>query len=257
MTDPTIEREATELLTELDQHRATPRPWILPALVVLALLTCVAASILRTGLPQRQFGPVSTSPANAPRLLSLPNTSAGAAAFLLVQPGLADRDDIFHCTAVLSDTCANLTNSPAFSEAWPVLDPAGRQIAYFGLGDSDAEVFLRTLPTSTTVPLTVLAGDSGLHTDFKVASILAPAFAPDGMWIAFPARAVKGDSVELFLAQADGQKVLRATTLQYRLCDYAWLDNQTLTFLVRLPNGSLQKGQVVLQGDQVQQEMSP
>lgn len=240
MADQSTEERAKSLLVELQQQQLSRSPWWLALILALALLLVMALSLLdvdkRAGDTASGFPP----PSRARSLLVLPAASATPASFLVVQPDVDGLDDIFTCGVVPTRTCTNLTSSPAVAEAWPVLDGTGQQIAYYALSDAGTELFLRSLAAGTSIPLTVSAGKSGLHTAYEITPTIAPAFSPKGGWIAFPAQAEKGDAVELFAAQTDGQDVRRVTNLGHGVRDYVWIDDWTLVVAVVRPDGTLQ-----------------
>jgi len=226
--------------------------WVIPlSLIVLAIVFLVfmnqGPSIRNAGTSQPRAQVFSK------HLLVLLEDSTY---FLSVHPGLGNRDDLFRCTASLE--CVNLTQTPALTETWPVLDADGERVAYYGLGDNQqADLFVLTLPATTTLPVTLRAGDSGLHTDYHVIPILAPAFSPNGLWLAFPAQASKGETVELFVARTDGQQVLRVTGLGQQLQDYIWLNNDTLIIRILKADGTTALWQAHWQGSDFDLQIKP
>lgn len=245
--------EAKQLLAQASDHSSLARFSLLGALLVLAVLCFLFYQFYpANGLPFRRNSSSTTADIIS-NLVMLPGTSSF---FLSVHPGLGNRDDLFRCTASLE--CVNLTQTPALTETWPVLDADGERVAYYGLGDNQqADLFVLTLPATTTLPVTLRAGDSGLHTDYHVIPILAPAFSPNGLWLAFPAQASKGEAVELFVARTDGQQVLRVTGLGQQLQDYIWLNNDTLIIRILKADGTTALWQAHWQGSDFDLQSKP
>lgn len=206
----------------------------IPLLALLVVAVICAVFYWQT--PRTGVGSQATAvpdSATVPRLLTLPITPTH---FLAVQAGLEQQDDLFLCTETFQ--CTNLTQSPVLTELWPVLNASANRVAYYSLGELGTEIFVLTLPTTTTLPVTVRAGTSGLHIDFEIITTHGPAFSPEGVWLAFLAQACKGEAVELFVARTDGQQVLRVTDLGYQVQDYVWLDVETLLVLALRPDGT-------------------
>jgi hypothetical protein len=219
-------------------------PLVIAAVLVLCLATAWMAETARR--QTAQLGTAGATQAN--RLLALTGTSATLSGYLLVQPGAAGRDDLFLCTAAVTVTCQNLTQSPGAAEVWPVLDPTAQHVAYYGLGQAGTDLYLLALPDGTAQPLTLHAGESGLHSSFEITPTTGASFSPNGEWLAFPAQALKHGAVELFVAKTDGQTVLRVSNLEQNLRDYIWLDDRTLVFIVQWPDRTLHRSQARLEG---------
>ena len=246
------DKEAQETLIGLGlgQQGSGWSRFLLPVVLLLLIGLCAVLSFVKQPWAQRQTAPPSAVARIAPRLVLVPATAATPAAYIKVQPGLDDRDDLFYCTKVSTDTCPNLTQSPAVAEVWPVLDAADQDVAYYGVNEGKTELFLLSLTNPADWrPLTVRSGDSKLHTDFEISLAAAPAFSPNGDWVAFLAQAVKGSEVELFVARADGQEVRRVTYLSHQVCDYAWLDDWTMIVAVWRTDEILEYSKALLNFD--------
>ncbi|MBC7227470.1 MAG: PD40 domain-containing protein [Thermoflexales bacterium] len=132
-----------------------------------------------------------------------------------------------------------MTRSPSVREIWPALDNEGARIAVYGIGESGTDLYVIDVASQAMLPLTVRADTSGLHEEYQIAPVLAPAFSPDGQWVAFPARKGRNGALELFVARSDGQQVLRVTELGHELRDYTWLDSKTILIAVRWTDHTL------------------
>lgn len=228
--------------------------WIAP--LILAALAVLFMLLDRRGLPVSDANIISEKNAQIqiPRLLTLSSASQPWK-HLEIRTGVGERNDLFLATMVPTMTLQNLTQTPLVDEFWPVLDPYETRVAYYGLTDNRTDLFALTLPISptTAVPVTFLtlsAGNSGLHLEYEITPTLAPAFSPDGLWIAFPAQTADGKAIELFVARTDGQQVLRVTRLAYRVLDYTWASNDSLLIVARLSDSKLGYWKAYLQGDE-------
>lgn len=212
---------------------------LLLAVIVVAVL-CVVLSLGQQP-PSARFNSAlfALGTEDERRAASVLTQSGDGSTVVAVRPGVGERDDLFACTPILTTTCTNLTQSPAVTESWPVLDRAGDRIAYYGSNETGTELFLLDLRSEAMLPLTVRADASGLHTSYEIAPSLAPAFSPDGRWIAFPAQKGESNVVELFVARDDGQRVIRVTDLGNTLRDYVWLDSETLIIAVEWSDETL------------------
>ena len=238
MDNQSAETIARKTLRELDRRR-TPFSLLLLSLIVLVLVGfCLGLSWIKQFLERRDGGESPEGCKDTLRLIQAPAQSATPASFILMQTGMAGRDDLFLYTTVPTITHRNLTESPAITEMWPVLDVITQRVAYYGVGEAGTDLYIQSLPDGMALPLTVHAGESGLHTDFEITPTIAPVFAPNSRWLAFPAQAKKHGAIELFIAQDDGQRVLRVTDLGYQVRDYIWLDDHTLVIAVQWSDGT-------------------
>jgi hypothetical protein len=232
------EQLTSDILTALDERPPQPRVPLLP-LIGAVLLVALVFLVLTQTTPQ------PTRQTDLPRtmavqyLVTLP-LSNSVTQFVRVAPGEGGRNDIYlYSSAIISDPI-NLTKSPAIDEVWPVPDSNGEHVAYYGINGTGVEVYLlHTDRSRAPLPLTVRAGNSALHNGFEITPTLALSFSPSQTWVAFPARSDKGDVVEVFIAQTDGQQVVRATTLNQQVIDYIWLDDNTLAVTYRSPDSTL------------------
>ena len=234
-----VEQTADNLLTQIEKN-PPPRPAQYGWLIIVALLAVIVISVAlgRDTSPKLQSG--TTSPlVKAPPLANLPINASGSR-FLRVAPGEGGLDDIYLYSSTTISDPSNLTKSPAINEVWPVPDSSGEHVAYYGINSAGIEVYLLYVDRSRApLPLPVKAGDSTLHAGFEITPTLAPVFSPSQTWVAFPAQSTKGDVVEVFIAQTDGQQVVRATALNQQVIDYIWLDDNTLTVTYRSPDSTL------------------
>lgn len=256
MDERSAEAKARTIL-ERDRPRSPLSHLSLPLAIVAVVGLCLGFSLLEDRLGRRLAGTSPGGREGPPRLVPVLVASADPSPFIMVQVGMAERDDLFLCTTMPTVTCSNLTQSPAITEVWPVLDTTVQRVAYYSVGDASTELYVLALPNGMALPLTVHAGMSGLHTDFEITPTLAPSFAPDGSWVAFPAQAVKGNAVELFVAQDDGQQVLRVTDLGYRVRDYIWLDDKKLVIAVQWPDDTMRYWIAQLESGEVQLDPLP
>jgi len=210
---------------------------LLLAFLVMAFL-CVALSWDQP--PASRFGAGRALPGEINTLNEGPTLAISKDGTLLVTvgPGAGETEDLFLCE-VNSPSCINLTRSPSIRETWPVFDAEGKRVVCYGIGEAGADVFLIDMLSQVMLPLTVRAGTSGLHEDYSVVPVLAPAFSPDGQWVAFPARKGQNGAIELFVARSDGQQVLRVTDLGHEIRDYTWLDSETLLVAVQWTDRTL------------------
>lgn len=256
MADP-LDAKAQKTLAGLSQRKAGfSRYTLLVAIAILVGLCAVLSFVERPWSQHVETQSMEDSKV-APRLVLVPVGTASPPAYIKVQTGIGKRDDLFFCEAAPTVICDNLTQSPALTEKWPALDVNGAEVAYYGVGEGQTELFRLSLTTKASLPITVRSGASNLHTDYEIASIVAPAFSPSGLWVAFPAQAVKGDAIELFVAKADGQNVRRVTDLGYRVSDYIWLDDQTLVVAVHRIDGMIQQWKARLEFEPIQLEPLP
>lgn len=241
MTDHTPEVQEQSMLDALKGEGSPLSRYVLLVTILIIAMLCAVLSWLNPQRGQLLAGRRSTDKVDVPRLVPVLAGSSGSSSFVMVKPGLAGRDDIFFCTSVPTTTCdTNLTESPAVTEVWPVLDAAAEQVAYYGIRESSADLYLLELSDGVGIPLTVRAGSSGLHTRFVITTTVGAAFSPDGKWLVFPVNVRDSAAIELFAARSDGQQVLPVTDLGYQVRDYIWLDDETLIIAVRRPDGTLQ-----------------
>lgn len=222
----------------LDEEKpCLSRYLLLLALLVLAIL-CVVLSWGQP--PAARLGVTRPASGQESGLSEGPTLAVAKDGSILVtiRPGTGDKDDLFLCDADTS-SCVNLTRSPSIRETWPALDNEGSRIAFYGIGEASTDLFVVDVSSQILLPLTVRADTSGLHKEYQIAPILAPAFSPDGQWVAFPARRDRNGSLELFVARSDGQQVLRVTDLGHEIRDYTWLDNRTILIAVRWADQTL------------------
>lgn len=239
MDDKSAEAIARETLIKLDQRKAPLSSLVVPLAVLALVVLCLGISWIAQYSERRPAGTRAEGRHSTPRLIPVPVKRGAPSLFITVQTGIAERDDLFFHTVVPTTTYRNLTQSPSITEVWPVIDTTGQYVAYYGIGESGTDVYILDLSDGTALPLTVHAGASGLHTDFEITAMVGPAFSPNGMWLAFPAQAKDYDAIELFIAQDDGQQVLRVTDLGYQVRDYIWLDDHKLVIAVQRPDGTL------------------
>lgn len=235
-----------DIQTILDQFRQ-PRPNLGPFGLLLSLVFLGAVIWGGFYLAERLGGGRSPRqkvvPITEPLLVSRPVTGTAQLPFVAAWPGRGEHTDLFSCTSVPTTTCDNLTNSPAIAEAWPESDSTGTWVVYYGISEANVDLYLLDMPPSMpTRPLTIQAGDSGLHTNYEITPTLGPAFSPSGNWIAFPAQEKHGHAMELFVAHANGKDVRRITDEQNRIRDYVWLDDLSLVIVLEKRDGSLRCG---------------
>ena len=218
---------------------------------------CLGISLIGRRSARCPAGASAESQHAAPRLVPLPTESGGPSPFIVVQTGIAGHDDLFYYTMVPTTTYRNLTKSPVITEVWPVLDTTSGRVAYYGVSEAGIDLYIQGLPEGTATPLTVHAGESGLHTSFEITTTIGPVFSPSGRWLAFPAQAIKHDAVELFIVQDDGQRLLRVTDLGYHVRDYAWLDDRTLVVATQWSDGTVHYWTARLEQQGIRLELLP
>ena len=213
----------------------SPAPLTLPLVFIVLAILCgvftLAGQYLR---PAPTIAILTFESLEAPLLVKLPSSILGPR-FVRAALGEGKSNDLYLYASTSISEPVNLTRSPAINEVWPVPDSNGEHVAYYGINGTDIEVYLLYIDRSRApLPLTVKAGNSALHNGFEITPTLAPSFSPSQTWVAFPAHSGNGDVVEVFIAQTDGQQVVRATTLNQQVVDYVWLDNDTLIVTYQL-----------------------
>lgn len=247
--------EETKPTTSASAYKPTPRQHLfdqtwwgvrnnLPILgFFLILILCVISAILYRPIfsTKSESGELVVDASS--RLLTLPYSSTVPSRYVMLE-----NNDLYICETVTQTySCDNLTQSPAVEEVQPVLHKDSEKIAYYGLSNSVIHLYTLDPISRTTTILTLRSDTTGLHTDFVILTTLAPAFSPDGAWVAFPAQSVKSEVVELFAARTDGQQVLRVTDIAYQVLDYTWLSDNELIIVFQRRNGELEYRKAYLQ----------
>jgi hypothetical protein len=222
-----------------DERPSLGRFGLLLAILVVAGL-CGVLTWLSPAKKQPSLSITESGNWPASHLAISSSIEPGRTSFVMTKVGVGGKDDLFLCTSttVLSPSCRNLTRSPAVSETQLALSPDAEHVAYYGMADSGTELYLLSVDEQSVLPLTLRAGESGLHVDFRIAPVLRPAFSTDGNWVAFPADDGR-ETFELFVARQDGQEVRRVTDLGHQVCDYIWLNDRVLVVAVRWSDKTL------------------
>lgn len=209
----------------------------LPLLGILLILTlCIVSAILYR--PILSKNPVSdvVFPDASSRLLTLPYSQTVPSRFVMIED-----NDLYICETVTATySCDNLTRNPTVEEIQLVYHKETERIAFYGQSGSVVSLYTLDLISRTITVPTYHSDTTGLYTDFVILTTLAPAFSPDGSWVAFPAQSVKNDVIELFAAHTDGQQVLRVTDMAYQVLDYTWLSDDEIMIVFQRPNGKLE-----------------
>jgi hypothetical protein len=150
--------ETQQALADLERRPSPTPPLAIPVALLAIALLCVALSWLRQSRPG--LGLVLRVPQlpGSARVIGVPSISGEPLACILTRSGAAGREDLFLCTSAPTLTCQNLTESPGLTEAWPVVDPAGQHVVYYGVGESGTDLYMLTLPNGSALPLTLHAG---------------------------------------------------------------------------------------------------
>lgn len=235
--------KARTLLEQIDH--STPRASPITITGVIGLIGLIVLGFAGISQPfaasSGQAGTLFPARMMPPRLLVVSVGSAISPTYVSVQPDASGRDDLIFISIGSTIVSRTLTLTPDITETWPVLDKQGQRIAYYGLRDNGGDVYVQALADGVPFPITLQAGKSGLHVDYKIVPSVAPAFSPDGSWIAFSVQSTKQAYIELCIARTDGKQVLDIRRLNSTVTDYVWIDSSKLVLLTQSPDGSLNK----------------
>lgn len=200
-------------------------------LLLFLIIGIAVTALLRPWLkPTSSSNIPATSFTIGPQHAFRPSQSSGSLYFVDYPADLATTD-IFTRVITMTQTGAfNFTNSPDYSELLPALAPNDDRVAYITVskgGDRGVRVL-----AAGSGPVDV---SSRIEKRCAVGLGLAPAWSPDGAWIAFLAECDRrgGKTIQLFAARSDGSALVPLTDGDYQVTEARWLDNATLIFAAR------------------------
>jgi Tol biopolymer transport system component len=200
---------------------------ILLALVLILLVCSLSIFLYRNYLPSRQ----KTSPGATEGIIWPVQLAETGSFYYFVWPNEDKPGDIYQWD--LLSQPVNLTNTPDYSEWWPVPSPGGDRIAFFAVS-STGERSLRVMEINGAVTdATYNPGDSKLGSLYQIDLTKPPRWSTDGAWIAFLGRStVKGDdTVALFATSVARSTVHRLNQVHNEIVDFWWLEENQLIYI--------------------------
>ena len=198
------------------------------ALLVL-ILACIGSILLYRPFFRRDRGSPETSMPVSGSSLSFQPSGDGSS-FYFAWPREGKPSDIYQWT--LSSQPVNLTNTPGYSEWWPVPSPADDQLAFFAVS-SAGERSLRVMDANgAVIDVTYNSGDSGLGTLYQIDLTTPPRWSEDGAWIAFLGVDVEGEGTktEVFVVDVARSTVYRLTHGGGTIIELRWVDSDQIIY---------------------------
>ena len=215
---------------------------ILLALVLILLVCSLSIFLYRNYLPSRQ----KTSPGATEGVIWPVQLAETGSVYYFVWPNEDKPGDIYRWD--LSSQPVNLTNTPDYSEWWPVPSPGGDRIAFFAVS-STGERSLRVMNINgTVIDATYNPADSKLGSLYQIDLTKPPRWSQDGAWIAFlgNSAAKNDDAVALFAIQVERSAVYRLNQVRDPILEFWWIEGNQLIYVQQEGKSSLALYQIAV-----------